>query len=105
MVASAPRRCRSARPWMRRPDGRADRGHELRTRAPGVRRLTRRDRLTPVPAGSDQLDSPGGPGASTAARPIIEAEHVSKNFGHVRALSDVSFNLRAGEVHALVGDN
>jgi ABC-type sugar transport system ATPase subunit len=30
---------------------------------------------------------------------------VSKSFGGVRALRDVSFDLRRGEVHALMGEN
>jgi ABC-type sugar transport system ATPase subunit len=38
-------------------------------------------------------------------RPIVEAQNISKSFGHVRALDDVSVDLRGGEVHALVGDN
>ena len=36
---------------------------------------------------------------------VIEARSISKSFGHVRALRDVSLDLRAGEGHALVGDN
>jgi ABC-type sugar transport system ATPase subunit len=36
---------------------------------------------------------------------VLEARNVSKLFGHVRALRDVSFQLAAGEVLALVGDN
>jgi ABC-type sugar transport system ATPase subunit len=36
---------------------------------------------------------------------VIEARSISKSFGHVQALRDVSLDLRAGEVHALVGDN
>ena len=36
---------------------------------------------------------------------LLEARGISKSFGGVRALSDVSFDLRAGEVHALVGEN
>ena len=36
---------------------------------------------------------------------VLEAEGVSKSFGGVAALVDVGFNLRAGEVHALVGEN
>ena len=36
---------------------------------------------------------------------IIEARHVSKTFPGVKALDDVSFDLRYGEVLALVGEN
>jgi rhamnose transport system ATP-binding protein len=35
----------------------------------------------------------------------VELERVSKRFGGVVALSDVTFDLRPGEVHALVGEN
>jgi ABC-type sugar transport system ATPase subunit len=37
--------------------------------------------------------------------PVLAAEGIGKMFGHVRALRDVSFDLRAGEVLAVVGDN
>jgi ribose transport system ATP-binding protein len=37
--------------------------------------------------------------------PVLEIEGVSRQFGAVRALTDVSFECRAGEVHALVGEN
>jgi putative multiple sugar transport system ATP-binding protein len=37
--------------------------------------------------------------------PILEMRGISKSFGAVRALSDVSFNVREGEIHALVGEN
>ncbi len=36
---------------------------------------------------------------------VLEMEGVSRQFGAVRALTDVSFDCRAGEVHALVGEN
>jgi ABC-type sugar transport system ATPase subunit len=36
---------------------------------------------------------------------VLEAQGLGKMFGHVRALRDVSFDLRAGEVLAVVGDN
>ena len=38
-------------------------------------------------------------------RPILEAAGVSKRFGAVQALYKVDFEVRAGEVMALVGDN
>jgi ABC-type sugar transport system ATPase subunit len=37
--------------------------------------------------------------------PVLVADGVGKLFGHVRALQDVSFDLHAGEVLAVVGDN
>ena len=36
---------------------------------------------------------------------ILRARHLTKRFGSVVALSDVSFDLRAGEIHALCGEN
>ena len=36
---------------------------------------------------------------------VLEAVGLSKSFGGIAALIDVNFDLRAGEVHALVGEN
>jgi simple sugar transport system ATP-binding protein len=36
---------------------------------------------------------------------ILEVEDVQKHFGRVEALRDADFELRNGEVHAIVGDN
>jgi len=35
----------------------------------------------------------------------FEMTGISKVFGGIRALDDVSFSVKAGEVHALVGEN
>jgi branched-chain amino acid transport system permease protein len=40
-----------------------------------------------------------------AATPALEARAVSKNFGGVRAVSDVSFAVPAGEIYAVIGPN
>ncbi|HMR67319.1 MAG TPA: ATP-binding cassette domain-containing protein, partial [Anaerolineae bacterium] len=40
-----------------------------------------------------------------ATTPIIEFKTVSKNFGGVQALRQVSFAVPRGEIHALVGEN
>jgi len=42
---------------------------------------------------------------STGSAPVLELRDVSKSFGAVRALDSVDFEVRAGEVMALVGDN
>jgi ribose transport system ATP-binding protein len=36
---------------------------------------------------------------------ILEIKNVSKSFGPVQALKSVNFDLRKGEVHAVVGEN
>jgi len=41
---------------------------------------------------------------STSA-PVLAARHVSKRFGGVQALDDVTLEVRAGDVHCLVGEN
>lgn len=38
-------------------------------------------------------------------KPVVDARHLSKSYGHVRALRDVSIRAYAGEVLAVVGDN
>jgi D-xylose transport system ATP-binding protein len=38
-------------------------------------------------------------------QPLLELRGVSKSFGSVQALTDVDFEVRVGEVMALVGDN
>jgi ribose transport system ATP-binding protein len=44
-------------------------------------------------------------GGSAPAAPVLELRGVSRQFGAVRALTDVSLDCRPGEVHAVVGEN
>lgn len=37
--------------------------------------------------------------------PVVAVEAISKSFAGLKVLSDISFDLRAGEVHALLGEN
>jgi ABC-type sugar transport system ATPase subunit len=41
----------------------------------------------------------------TPAETLLEMRGITKRFGAVTALLDVSFSVRAGEIHALVGEN
>src|ERR687888_2764999 len=43
--------------------------------------------------------------APTTGVPTLEVRGMSKHFGSVQALTDVDFEVRSGEVMALVGDN
>lgn len=43
--------------------------------------------------------------AAASSTALLAAEHVSKAYGGIDALRDVWFDVRAGEVHALVGEN
>lgn len=47
-----------------------------------------------------QVDDPGQPGAC-----VLRVHGLEKAFGGVRALQGVDLDLKAGEVHALVGEN
>src|SRR5580700_2438441 len=42
---------------------------------------------------------------STATDDVLRVEHISKRFGPVTALRDVSLHLKKGEVLGLLGDN
>jgi D-xylose transport system ATP-binding protein len=49
--------------------------------------------------------APAEPSSTGTAVPMLEARNIFKSFGSVQALTDVDFEVRAGEVMALVGDN
>jgi peptide/nickel transport system ATP-binding protein len=62
--------------------------------------------LPPVllsPAGDHEVSEP--PPAAADRAPILEARAVSKTFGHVRAVDNVSISLYPGSVTALVGES
>src|ERR687890_493410 len=45
------------------------------------------------------------PAAAPPSPPLLEVQGICKSFTGVQALDDVGFDVRAGEVHALVGEN
>ncbi|HEX6844741.1 MAG TPA: sugar ABC transporter ATP-binding protein [Actinomycetota bacterium] len=51
------------------------------------------------------MSTSGPEGGSTTGESVLELRGISRQFGAVRALTDVSFDCRAGEVHAIVGEN
>ncbi|MGI8910393.1 MAG: ATP-binding cassette domain-containing protein [Rubrobacteraceae bacterium] len=50
-------------------------------------------------------DSRGRPGGSAGGEPVLRACRIDKSFGAVRVLRGVDFEVRPGEVVALIGDN
>ena len=62
----------------------------------------------PMPLGRHEAvgdRSSGRPPAAEKSPPLLSVDSVSKHYGGVRALTDVSLDIAAGEVHALVGAN
>jgi D-xylose transport system ATP-binding protein len=53
---------------------------------------------------STALSSPGR-GPSMSDTPLLQLQSITKSFGSVQALTEVDFEVRHGEVMALVGDN
>jgi len=45
------------------------------------------------------------PRAETATQPTLSLREISKHFDAIAALTDVSFEVLPGEVHALLGEN
>lgn len=45
------------------------------------------------------------PEGRSALEPVLRAEGINKHFGPVQALRDVDFEVRPGEIIALIGDN
>jgi len=43
--------------------------------------------------------------SENSTAPLLEVRHVSKYFGSVIALKDISMEVRAGEVTCVLGDN
>jgi ribose transport system ATP-binding protein len=59
----------------------------------------------PGPTGPDAPRPGIAPDAPPPDEPLLEIRGVSKTFPGVRALDDVSLDVRAGEVHMLLGQN
>src|SRR5882724_5697487 len=50
------------------------------------------------------MDSTSDP-AATSAEPLLSLQSITKRFGSFAALSDVSLDIRPGEIHCILGEN
>jgi rhamnose transport system ATP-binding protein len=62
-------------------------------------------KVEPCPITNRRTNLPANQISTAQSRPILELTNIVKSFGGVRALRGVSFTLRPGEVHAIVGEN
>ncbi|MBA2276738.1 MAG: sugar ABC transporter ATP-binding protein [Chloroflexia bacterium] len=51
------------------------------------------------------MSQPATPSGTTSGPPLVEVRNVSKYFGSVVSLKDISMSVHAGEVMCLLGDN
>ncbi len=51
------------------------------------------------------MTAAAGPGADTAGAPVLEVRDLTVHHGQLRALDDISFRVRPGEVYAIIGAN
>ncbi len=51
------------------------------------------------------MSASSAPIPATAGAPLLEAVGLSMSFGPVEVLKEVSLDVRAGEVHAIIGEN
>jgi len=59
----------------------------------------------PEPLAEPRNEPLSEPRNDALAEPLVELRNVTVTFGATRALDDVSFDVRAGEVHVLAGEN
>lgn len=67
--------------------------------------MIRDGRIDPPDRPASAQDARPGTAAGVAPPPILRLAGVEKSFPGVRALAGASLDLRAGEIHALVGEN
>lgn len=58
-----------------------------------------------VSQASDAVVQEVGEGARTSAHPLLRTESLTKDYPGIRALNEMNFDLRSGEVHILFGEN
>ncbi|SHO67196.1 ribose transport system ATP-binding protein [Pseudoxanthobacter soli DSM 19599] len=63
------------------------------------------DRFGPTSAPAGEAAGAASPADARLGETILSLEGITKEFPGVKALSDVQFDLRRGEVHALCGEN
>ena len=54
---------------------------------------------------SSEAAAPATRSALDGADPLLEVRDITKTFGSLRANDRVSFSVRPGQVHALLGEN
>lgn len=54
---------------------------------------------------AESVPGASSPGTQAVAEPLLEVRGISKRFGATPALTDVSFDIRPGEIHSLTGEN